>query len=439
MSEQASETKALHKAIFKPLRKFFRNLDDQTTSKYGNEFPMFHNELKDWVHFKDVYNLYQADVSATAAKAAAATAAAKAAATDSAPVQPPAAKKRRKSRFSSADDDASTSSSSSSRFGASTGTTKARARKSRFSTSTINAKEQQLALLNARLSDLQKEFLQLPAKAAKQEKEWEVDPVKPIYDSNGKRTNSLIDRMQKNLMEKRIDVLRKMVKCDPSIKDKLRRQGVNTNDLKYIRKLYIPTKDFPGYNFFGLIIGPRGKTQKAMEAKAGVSIAIRGKGSVKEGMRGRRDGKSLEGENEPLHVRICGETEEAVNYAIELVTPLLNPIDDDKNAHKQAQLRELALINGTLREDVYCQICGEQGHRQFECPKRNSQNEQFRAQVRCAICGKWWWWWWSFVVVLCCGPLLWSFFCSPHLLFNNGLLRFNPLAFRRYKGEHQTL
>ena len=46
---------------------------------------------------------------------------------------------------------------------------------------------------------------------------------------------------------------------------------------------------------------------------------------------------------------------------------------------------------------------------------------------------------WSFVVVHCCGPLLWSFFCSPHLLFNNGLLRFNPLAFRRYKGEHQTL
>jgi hypothetical protein len=40
---------------------------------------------------------------------------------------------------------------------------------------------------------------------------------------------------------------------------------------------------------------------------------------------------------------------------------------------------------------------------------------------------------------LCRGPLLWSFFCSPHLLFNNGLLRFNPLAFRRYKGEHQTL
>ena len=193
--------------------------------------------------------------------------------------------------------------------------------------------------------------------------------------------------MQQELKEKRINVLREMVKCDPTVKDKLKMQGVNLNSLLYIKKLYIPTKDYPGYNFFGLIIGPRGRTQKEMEAKAGVKISIRGKGSVKEGMRGRRDGKSLENENEPLHILIKGETEEAVAMAVELCTPLLNPVDDDKNAHKQAQLRELALINGTLREQVYCQICGEEGHRQFECPKRHQDGGQFRAQVRCAICG----------------------------------------------------
>ena len=222
--------------------------------------------------------------------------------------------------------------------------------------------------------------------AAKREAEWEVDPIKPVYDSNGKRTNGLLARMQKELMGKRVDVLREMVKCDPSIKQKLRQQGINTDSLLYIKKLYIPTKDFPGYNFFGLIIGPRGKTQKEMEQKAGVRISIRGKGSVKEGMRGRKDGKRMENENEPLHILIKGETEEGVAYAVELCTPLLNPIDDDQNAHKQAQLRELALINGTLRADVYCQRCGEQGHRQFECPQRQ-KDDQFRAKVRCAICG----------------------------------------------------
>jgi splicing factor 1 len=31
-------------------------------------------------------------------------------------------------------------------------------------------------------------------------------------------------------------------------------------------KLFIPVKDYPGYNFIGLILGPRGNTQKRMEA-----------------------------------------------------------------------------------------------------------------------------------------------------------------------------
>lgn len=37
------------------------------------------------------------------------------------------------------------------------------------------------------------------------------------------------------------------------------------------------------YNFIGLIIGPRGNTQKRMEKETRCKIAIRGKGAVKEG------------------------------------------------------------------------------------------------------------------------------------------------------------
>lgn len=33
---------------------------------------------------------------------------------------------------------------------------------------------------------------------------------------------------------------------------------------------------------------------------------------------------------------------------------LLRPLDDEQNEHKQKQLRELALINGTLR---YARVC----------------------------------------------------------------------------------
>jgi splicing factor 1 len=68
-----------------------------------------------------------------------------------------------------------------------------------------------------------------------------------------------------------------------------------------------------------------------------------------------------------------------------MVAELLVPVDDDKNEHKQKQLRELALINGTLREEEYCTICGDKGHRHFECPQRTKTFQA--ANVRCAICG----------------------------------------------------
>jgi hypothetical protein len=49
--------------------------------------------------------------------------------------------------------------------------------------------------------------------------------------------------------------------------------------MKPTRKLPIPVKEYPNYNFIGLIIGPRGKTQKEMEYRTGCKISIRGKGN----------------------------------------------------------------------------------------------------------------------------------------------------------------
>lgn len=46
---------------------------------------------------------------------------------------------------------------------------------------------------------------------------------------------------------------------------------------KLIKKLYIPIRDFPNYNFIGLIIGPRGNTQKRLERETHCKISIRGK------------------------------------------------------------------------------------------------------------------------------------------------------------------
>ena len=37
----------------------------------------------------------------------------------------------------------------------------------------------------------------------------------------------------------------------------------------------------PDSNYIGMIIGPRGTTQKSLEQKSGCKISIRGKGSTK--------------------------------------------------------------------------------------------------------------------------------------------------------------
>ena len=69
-----------------------------------------------------------------------------------------------------------------------------------------------------------------------------------------------------------------------------------------------------------------------------------------------------------------------------MVTQMLVVIDDEKNVHKQQQLRELALLNGTLKDDEFCEICAEKGHRAFACPKRFAMRKNTPA-VKCAICG----------------------------------------------------
>jgi hypothetical protein len=156
---------------------------------------------------------------------------------------------------------------------------------------------------------------------------------------------------------------------------------------KRTKKIPIPIEKHPNYNFIGLIIGPRGKTQKELENKTGCKIAIRGRGSVKEGARGRRDGKVMDGDNEPLHVIVTGQDQKAVDAAADMIEQMLVVIDDETNMHKQQQLRELALLNGTLKEEEYCSTCAEKGHRAFECPRRFSMNQKTTVQIKCAICG----------------------------------------------------
>lgn len=68
-----------------------------------------------------------------------------------------------------------------------------------------------------------------------------------------------------------------------------------------------------------LSVSVRGNTLKNIEKECNAKIMIRGKGSVKEGKVGRKDGQMLPGEDEPLHALVTANTMENVKKAVEQV------------------------------------------------------------------------------------------------------------------------
>ena len=125
-----------------------------------------------------------------------------------------------------------------------------------------------------------------------------------------------------------------------------------------------------------------------MEKDSGSKIIIRGKGSVKEGKIGRKDGQPMPGEDEPLHAFVTGPSVEAVNKAVGRIWEIIRQaieVPENQNDLRRNQLRELALLNGTLRENdgPRCSNCGSSSHRSWQCPdKPNVTNN-----VTCNNCG----------------------------------------------------
>ncbi|KAL4854108.1 Splicing factor-like protein 1 [Chlorella vulgaris] len=213
----------------------------------------------------------------------------------------------------------------------------------------------------------------------------------PVYDVMGLRLNTREVRYKEKMGKARNQLIEQLIQRDPTFKP-----PPDYRPERKWKKIFIPQKDYPGYNFIGLIIGPRGNTQKRMQSETNTKIAIRGRGSVKEGA--ARDVKYDYGEDEELHVLITGDKQEDVDAAASMVERLLQPMDEEMNEHKklqvlmthnvELQLRELATLNGTLKDEEYCFICGESGkdlchasggpydfahvgrHQQSECPKK---------------------------------------------------------------------
>ncbi|XP_078373231.1 protein quaking-A-like [Oculina patagonica] len=129
--------------------------------------------------------------------------------------------------------------------------------------------------------------------------------------------------------------------------------------VKLTEKVFAPVKEYPKFNFVGRVIGPRGMTLRAVESTTGCKLLVRGKGSMKdkkleEEKRGQPNYEHLD---EDLHVLLSVEdTEDRAKLrlakAVDKVKELLQPVNEGEDELKKKQLKDLALMNGTLREQA---------------------------------------------------------------------------------------
>ncbi|XP_076072201.1 splicing factor 1-like isoform X1 [Mytilus galloprovincialis] len=211
----------------------------------------------------------------------------------------------------------------------------------------------------------------------------------PIYNNEGKRLNTREYRTRKKLEEERHKLVQDAMNSNPDYKPPA---DYKPPIIRVSDKVMIPQDEHPEINFVGLLIGPRGNTLKNLEKDTGAKIIIRGKGSVKEGKIGRKDGQPLPGEDEPLHAYVTANNPENVNKAVEKIKEIISQgieVPEGQNDLRRQQLRELALLNGTLRENdglaklkqlqeastiitnnILCTVCGGAGHLSQDCKSK---------------------------------------------------------------------
>ncbi len=89
-----------------------------------------------------------------------------------------------------------------------------------------------------------------------------------------------------------------------------------------------------------------------------------------------------------MHAYVTAPTAEALKSCLDKINGLIylaTECPEAENELKRIQLRELAALNGTLREEetVRCKNCGNIGHKHWQC----TEQKNFVNTANCTLCG----------------------------------------------------
>ena len=195
----------------------------------------------------------------------------------------------------------------------------------------------------------------------------------PSYDRSGVRTNTREVRVKAQMEAEFARLNRFLTKRIPGYTPPSDLQKAS----KIVKKIEIPSSDFPDVNFVAVMVGPRGITHKYLQDESRCRIEFRGIGSSS-------NAQSYEESQLPLHVHIEGDTDEDMELATSLVAPLLDPSSAEFQAARSGAAETLAVISG--RDGVRCTICQALGHTSSTCLDAQTKEYSF-GDFKCGVCG----------------------------------------------------
>ncbi|KAK9103328.1 hypothetical protein Sjap_020582 [Stephania japonica] len=222
--------------------------------------------------------------------------------------------------------------------------------------------DREIQKLKVKLREINRKILRAVVHSERSKGKYGVSPS--LFNDFGVKNKSSGAKSYEKLVKDRQRVISKLIKKNPTFMP-----PPEYKSSRFCMKLYIPVKEYPNYNFIGLIMGPCGNNQKRMERETEAKIVLRGKGSTKEkkGMQ-----KPEPSDDDDLHVLVEAENEKSLDKAVKMVEELLIPVSEEKNELKRKQLRELAKIKGTLKDENLCRTCSEDVHKHHACPNLSS-------------------------------------------------------------------